>query len=79
MTGAIAGSFAISLPTIFFLRAIPFPTGIRPLRYVKSVVDIQASQKAPDLSPIFSEGKSKGPSVKMRYGRPWSPTEAIVD
>jgi len=46
---------------------------------VCSAVDIQASQKAPDLSPIFSEGKSKGPSVKMRYGRPWSPTEAIVD
>jgi len=42
-------------------------------------VDIRASQKAPDSSPIFSEGKSKGPSVKTRYGRPWSPTEAIVD
>ena len=48
-------------------------------RYVRSAVDIRASQKAPDSSPIFSEGKSKGPSVKTRYGRPWSPTEAIVD
>jgi hypothetical protein len=79
LIGAIAGNFAISLPTIFFLRVTPFPTGIRPSRYVKSAVDIQASQKALDLSPIFSEGKSKGPSVKTRYGRPWSPTEAIVD
>nr|DAN29885.1 MAG TPA: hypothetical protein [Caudoviricetes sp.] len=68
MTGAIAGSFAISLPTIFFLRVIPFPTGIRLSRYVRSAVDIRASQKAPDSSPIFQRVNLRAPQLKRDTG-----------
>ena len=42
--------------------------GIRPLRYVRSAVDIRASQKAPNSSPIFQRVNLKAPQSKRDTG-----------